>query len=160
MLRDSSNGEAENNDPLHVLGPRQFSHSVSARLTRLWELGRSRALSENVCSRLFSFLALAANGDDVDKATTMTAEQQRRDSTFTRQCCVFGLIISWAVGAASLLVGSLFLVLEETSAVKSPQLNLSHTWREVLPLILNVVGMLNDDPNSNPQRCSPHYLGQ
>lgn len=90
----------------------------------------------------------------------MIAEQQRRDNAFTRHCCVVGLIISWAVGVASLLVGSLFLVLEETSAVKSPQLNLSHTWREVLPLILNVVGMLKDDSNLNLQRCSPQYIGQ
>ncbi|KAK1761200.1 hypothetical protein QBC47DRAFT_369358 [Echria macrotheca] len=78
----------------------------------------------------------------------MLIEKRSLDSDFTKKCCVAGLVVSWVVGAASLVTGTVYLVLAETSPVSpvsSPHVDLSHTWREVLPLVLNVVvTVLND----------------
>lgn len=71
----------------------------------------------------------------------MATPEQLRDSNITKNCCIAGLIISWVVGIGSLLIGVALLVAEITGSWKPPRLDLTHTWREVIPLLLNVVGM-------------------
>lgn len=70
--------------------------------------------------------------------TAMT-KQKYDDSAFTRRWCVFGLVMSWFVGIGALLAGAISMYLEVRDG-SAPHLVLSHTWREVLPLGLNICG--------------------
>ncbi|KAK3986656.1 hypothetical protein QBC44DRAFT_135473 [Cladorrhinum sp. PSN332] len=70
--------------------------------------------------------------------------QKYDDSANTRWWCVFGLVISWFVAIGSLFAGAICLYLELRDQ-KAAHIVLSHTWREVLPLGLNIfVTLLND----------------
>lgn len=70
----------------------------------------------------------------------MATPQQLRDSDITRRFCIVGLVISWIVGVGALLIGVALLVVEITGSWRPPRLDLTHTWREVIPLLLNVAG--------------------
>ncbi|KAK4228947.1 hypothetical protein QBC38DRAFT_132111 [Podospora fimiseda] len=70
--------------------------------------------------------------------------QKYDDSANTRWWSVFGLVISWFVAMGALFAGAICLYLEIRDG-KAPHLFLSNTWREVLPLGLNIfVTLLND----------------
>lgn len=77
------------------------------------------------------------------------AKQRHDDSAFTRRWCVFGLIMSWLVGIGALLAGVICLYLEIRDGA-APYIALSHIWREVLPLGLNILGEFLHVPASPP----------
>ncbi|KAK4166215.1 hypothetical protein QBC43DRAFT_21808 [Cladorrhinum sp. PSN259] len=71
-------------------------------------------------------------------------KQKYDDSANTRWWCVFGLVISWFVAMGSLFAGAICLYLEIRDQ-KAAHIVLSHRWREILPLGLNIfVTLLND----------------
>ena len=68
------------------------------------------------------------------------APKHHDDSVFTKTWCVIGLVASWIVGIGALLAGGISIYLEIRDGTAA-QIVMSHTWREVLPLGLNVFGM-------------------
>ncbi len=68
------------------------------------------------------------------------APKHHDDSVFTKTWCVIGLVASWLVGIGALLAGGISIYLEIRDGTAA-QIVMSHTWREVLPLGLNVFGM-------------------
>jgi hypothetical protein len=79
------------------------------------------------------------------------AVQKHDDSVFTRAWCVFGLVVSWFVGIGALLAGGICVYLEQRDG-NAPHIILSHMWREILPLGLNILG------NVVPTTCLRPYL--
>ncbi|KAK3344320.1 hypothetical protein B0T25DRAFT_323332 [Lasiosphaeria hispida] len=74
----------------------------------------------------------------------MKPHQHRDDSANTRRWCVFGLVVSWFAAIGSLLAGAISLYIEIRDG-SSPYIVMSHTWREIVPLVMNVlVTLLND----------------
>ena len=69
----------------------------------------------------------------------MAGRKKRDDNQNTKLWCQTGLIVSWFVGMGSALAGGicLYLELRDGNAVF---FLLDHTWREILPLGLNIVG--------------------
>ena len=65
--------------------------------------------------------------------------QKYDDSANTRWWCVFGLVTSWFVAIIALLAGAACLYVEIRDQ-KAAQIKMSHKWREVLPLGLNILG--------------------
>ncbi len=70
----------------------------------------------------------------------MAPPKHHDDSVFTKTWCVCGLVVSWIVGIGALLAGGISIYLEIRDGTAA-QIGMSHTWREVLPLGLNVLGM-------------------
>jgi hypothetical protein len=68
------------------------------------------------------------------------AAQKHDDSVATRAWCVCGLVVSWIVGISALLAGGICVYLELRDG-NAAQIMMSHYWREVLPLGLNILGM-------------------
>jgi hypothetical protein len=70
-----------------------------------------------------------------------TRRQEQEDNRITKWWCKLGLVVSWFVGFGAALGGGicLYIELRDGNAVF---FSLEHTWREVLPLGLNVVGRL------------------
>ncbi|KAK3941739.1 hypothetical protein QBC46DRAFT_91819 [Diplogelasinospora grovesii] len=81
------------------------------------------------------------------------------DSVFTRNWCVAGLVTSWFVAIGSLLGGGicLYLQLRDGNAV---YINLSHMWREILPLVLNIFVTLLNDSMGYIHTCSLRWALQ
>lgn len=67
------------------------------------------------------------------------AAQKNDDSVFTRTWCVCGLVLSWIAGIGTLIAGGICAHLEARDGYPA-HIILSHTWREVLPLGLNILG--------------------
>ncbi|KAK5656283.1 hypothetical protein OQA88_5047 [Cercophora sp. LCS_1] len=84
----------------------------------------------------------------------MANRQQLRDSDITKKFCIAGLAVSWIVGVGSLLIGVGLLVAESTGSWRPPRLDLTHTWREVIPLLLNVVVTLLNESMGYIHTCT------
>ncbi len=69
----------------------------------------------------------------------MAVRKQHDDNKTTKAWCKLGLVVSWFVAIGSALGGGicLYLELRDGNAVF---FILDHTWREVLPLVLNIFG--------------------
>jgi hypothetical protein len=67
------------------------------------------------------------------------AAQKHDDSGFTRAWCVAGLVVSWFVGIGALLAGGICVYLEKRDGT-ARHIVMSHMWREILPLGLNILG--------------------
>jgi hypothetical protein len=67
------------------------------------------------------------------------AAQKNDDSVLTRTWCVFGLVLSWVVGIGTLFAGGICAHWEARDGYPA-HIILSTTWREVLPLGLNILG--------------------
>ncbi|KAL2265263.1 hypothetical protein VTJ83DRAFT_6363 [Remersonia thermophila] len=70
--------------------------------------------------------------------------RQHDDSGWTKVWCVCGLIASWIAGVVTIGAGA-FSLYREARDGGATQILMSHTWRELLPLGLNLaVTLLND----------------
>ncbi|KAK4122793.1 hypothetical protein N657DRAFT_620872 [Parathielavia appendiculata] len=84
------------------------------------------------------------------------AAQKHDDSVFTRAWCVFGLVVSWIVGIGTLLAGGICVYLEHRDGAAA-HIVLSHMWREILPLGLNILVTLLNDSMGYVHTCSPRW---
>ncbi|KAK3371814.1 hypothetical protein B0T24DRAFT_531380 [Lasiosphaeria ovina] len=72
------------------------------------------------------------------------AASNYHDSHVTKRWCLAGLVISWLIAIAASLAGAILLK-QEIQNGRATQILIWDTWREVLPLGLNVlVTLLND----------------
>ncbi|KAL1840922.1 hypothetical protein VTJ49DRAFT_7620 [Mycothermus thermophilus] len=70
--------------------------------------------------------------------------RQHDDSGWTKVWCICGLIVGWIAGIVTIAAGSFSLYREHRDG-GATQILMSHTWRELLPLGLNIaVTLLND----------------
>ncbi|KAK4148831.1 hypothetical protein C8A00DRAFT_47428 [Chaetomidium leptoderma] len=83
----------------------------------------------------------------------MAAPQKHDDNVLTRAWCVCGLVVSWIFGISSLLAGGICVYLEVRDG-NAAHIILSHTWREVLPLGLNILVTLLNDSMGYVHTCS------
>jgi len=70
----------------------------------------------------------------------MTVRRPHDDNQITKHWCKLGLLVSWFVGIGSALGGGICLYLEIRDG-NAVFFVLDHTWREVLPLGLNIIGI-------------------
>ncbi|KAK3314641.1 hypothetical protein B0H66DRAFT_316708 [Apodospora peruviana] len=89
----------------------------------------------------------------------MAVQKQHDDSRYTRNACVLGLVVSWFVGIGSLLGGGICLYTEIRDGTAT-HIVMSHTWREILPLLLNVVVTLLNDSMGYIHSCSLRWALQ
>jgi len=68
------------------------------------------------------------------------AQKQHDDSAITRRACMVGLVASWFVAIGSLIGGGICLYFELRDGTPT-HIAMSHTWREIVPLLLNIIGM-------------------
>ncbi len=73
----------------------------------------------------------------------MAARSQRDDNKITRRWCRVILAVSWFVGILAAMAGIVGLVFQNLYGFFFP-VELGHTWKEVLPLVLNIFGQCQD----------------
>lgn len=83
------------------------------------------------------------------------AHRNKDDSAKTRAWCVFGLVVSWIVGMSALIAGGICLYGEIRDG-NAAHIQMSNVWREVLPLGLNVLGMLSASHLPQTPYCALH----
>lgn len=77
----------------------------------------------------------------------MAGYKQRNDSAIARHASLVGLVMSWFAGFTALFLGGICLFIEIRDGV-AVHLKINNTWREILPLLLNILGMVRTCPSS------------
>ncbi|KAK3304107.1 uncharacterized protein B0T15DRAFT_485858 [Chaetomium strumarium] len=81
------------------------------------------------------------------------AAQKHDDSVLTRTWCLCGLVLSWIIGIGALLAGGICVYVEVRDG-NATHIIMSHYWREVLPLGLNILVTLLNDSMGYVHTCS------